>query len=67
MDKSGPIRLDDLLAFRGDIKQYWDARTTIIFVGPLKRQLGLFPVWLTSHDDSGALSAGNESMSRQIV
>lgn len=49
-EKSEPIRLDDLLAFRGDVKQGWDARTAIIFVGSLERQFCLFPLWLARHD-----------------
>lgn len=51
-EESEPIRLDDLLAFRGDVKQDWYARTTIIFVGSLERQFCLFPLWLVRHDDS---------------
>lgn len=37
VDKSEPIRLDDLLAFQGDVKQDWDGCTTVIFVGSLER------------------------------
>lgn len=49
IEKSERIRLDDLLAFQGDIKQDWDARTTIIFVGSFERQFCLFPLWLARH------------------
>ena len=55
-DKSGPIRLDDLFSFRSDIKQDWDACTTIILVGSLERQLRLFPLWLGRHNDAGVES-----------
>jgi hypothetical protein len=50
-DRSERIRLGDLLAFRGDIKQDWDARTIIIFIRSFEGQLCLFPLWLAGHDD----------------
>ena len=50
-NKSEPVRLVDLLAFHGDIKQDWDGRTTIMFVGSFERQLCPFPLWLIRHDD----------------
>lgn len=63
-DESEPIRLDDSLALRGDIKQDWDARTAIIFVGPLERQFCLLPPWLARHGDSRRFASWSDLRDR---